>query len=460
MTTLSLIKQARSSGAAIGFEVFRGTSDEQELRLGWLVAVSLAIRPEDLEGLASQLWPDLAIRDEDVDAFARRPGVLVTEAGLRLVESWAIYLSREFQNQDPKGFKAAHRLLAEIENKREVERYGVADELEWYRRGRTAFYLAGVEAEESLDAFGSTFVDAPTFDRGATRLWLTHLVHRQAYLLDEYSSQLAFYRGFQAYVTGHFDDARSHFDKFLSSEGTQENLTAIALHLRGVLEEDSKRRTALLEEAIEQSLALDFHENLIMSRQSLLTTQLAATIDDYGDIWYLNPRERLSTAKQEPAEVRTQIESRVDRLCSEARENWNLALAEGDKSLISWTQRTLGALEWVCASSLGRELPIEDEAAVSRISELLRGAVDMGWAISEPETSLLAYNDLAILSIGQGDYWNAVEVLEDAVQDLSFYQSLYGRAVEKLKATLRTLRRHAQYDRKLTARVKAIENSL
>ena len=138
------------------------------VRGGLVLSLSVAVSPTQLRSLVHTIWPDTTLTDAEVGELLDWPFVLAGELGWSILPAIAKLLSSYFHETDQGHFTTAHELLASMESNRTP-----VDQLdEWFIRGRTAYYLAGVDPALSSIQFGEVFERAPVVDRTSCRVWL------------------------------------------------------------------------------------------------------------------------------------------------------------------------------------------------------------------------------------------------------------------------------------------------
>ena len=336
---------ASSAESARPFEVATEAFLSQSasiVRPGLVLSLCVTIAPDQLVELVSRLWPDTRPTNLDMDSLVEWPFVLSGESGWSMLESVSRILSSHFQESDPVLFASAHEYLAAMEAEREG-----GDEWEgWFIRGRTAYYLAGVDPTASAKQFGETFDRAPALDRTTCRVWLAALVDRQSQLLGETSRTVSFFRAFRYYVSGERRMAAGEFDLVLADE--QADLyRAISLHLRAMSEQDQTNASVgeMLTESVDLSAKLGLGVNEVMARHSLT--------------WFLL---RQGSAR--------------DRILPLAKANLEQSRTLDDKGILGWCLRAYAVFRWInyqddSESSVSAEARAAAPALLGDLSEAL-----------------------------------------------------------------------------------------
>ena len=367
------VKSAELEGRSPEAAAFEAVATPDVRVCAWVLATALAMPAETIRSIVVAMWPEFEETAEAaVTTLMRWPFVAETNDGLLLPDAHAEEFRREFQEEEPERFASLHSQLVDIERARELE----ADDHErWFVRGRIAYYLAGIAADESVGEFAEVFGDPPTLERREARLWLSSLVLRQESLLGTRAREVAFFRAFRLYVAGFRDDARSSFDAVLT--GTDDRYEALASHFSGLLRRDvaPERGIELLHKSIHLSEKLGLRENEIMARQSLVTGLLAR-----GASEDLKRARQLATLNRERAEE------------------------TNDPYLILWCREAEATAEWLDLTESRTQVT---DHARERAPSLLATLEDVAQEArySEPETALFAANQAACMyrDIGQPD---------------------------------------------------------
>ena len=392
MTTqlTELVLDAREEGRDPSLEVFLRIAPEATRRGIWALSIAVALTPPDLAALLRDIWADLADADATVERLRTHPFVVVAGQELRVIEPMVGPIAADFAEADAPAFARAHRLLVALEERRE----NAADPLEsWFTRGRIAFYLAGLDPERSVRAFGQVFASPPAFDRVSCRIWVTSLVLRQQPLLTSQARELAFYRGFRLHVTGHRSEAREAFEAVIQ-DPQEDEYRAIALHLLGVIlrRRDPEKGVALLEESIALSEELGLLDNELLARTSL--------------VWALLSRSGAGgeAAKADLGRAHEQGEANLARLPTDFVDLGLIAGVRFAAVVAHW--------EWLRRVT-------NDQARLSAVGAQLLGVlrhnVEIAHETGDFHELVLAGNFAAQINNDLGNFEAAIEEVEDVV---------------------------------------------
>jgi hypothetical protein len=367
--------EVQGMGAAVA--PFWAIADDRTVRAAWLLSTALALPADDFESLLRELWPELDSPETAISELADWPFVELSLDGYRLIDEVAQEFRSQFLEMDPGRLYRAHELLVALESEREA-----ADPDEnWFVRGRIAFYLAGYDQDLSAATFGEAFQSAPVMDRTACRIWLSGLAVHQEPLLSSKHREIAFFRGFRAYVLNERNDALNAFKEVLSVEAG-DAYEALASHLAGVLMRRSypDQSVELITDSIELSERLELRDNEVMARQSLITVLIAEARNDR------------STAPGRLAQA--------DEL---AALNLRVAQTTEDLFLTLACERMDAIARWLNVSDFGgRAQEVSDELATQLI-ERLRANWQQSLAMDLTENAALAADDLATIIRDRGD---------------------------------------------------------
>lgn len=392
-TLLRNLIEAQGAGQDPGLATFLATGSEDEVRLAEVVACVIAQPIATICDIAERVWE--GFDRSSAETLRRRPFIEDVVGGVRLSDYRAAELTARFRADDPAAFAAVHRYLAETENDA-LEREEDPEE-RWFIRGRTAFYLAGIDPSQSVAEFGETFTEPPVVERTAGRLWLSALVERQAPLLSKAERAVIFFRGFRQYVLGSRAAARADFEQVVRTN-EQDRYRAVALHLLGTMQRDREVADRLTRESVVLSSRLGIAENEIMARHTLSWSITAA-------------------AQSSPREHRGPL---IDEAFALASLNDSRANQTQDDYLVAWCSRTKSIVEWLRLTDFRSNVDDEALSDASRIESNLYKASRLALEIGDLETACLAANDAVGVwrDIGSFDIaiTEAVEFLDELTE--------------------------------------------
>jgi hypothetical protein len=393
LDTVAAIRGARDTGRPVEIVAFEASANRDVRRMLWLLSIALVLPPDDLGSLASSVWPDTGDPQDAVDEAGSWPFVQRESSGWRVSEGLRVSFAETFRNAEPDSFVRAHELL--VERERSIDATERPEE-SWFIRGRVAYYLAGVEPEESVSSFSQAFVEPPPGDRLAARMWLTSLALHQAHLLGDFARDLAFFRGFRAYVTTQFDEALELLEGVLQEPG-DDRITATAEHLVGVLvkDEDLARSVELFLSSVDRSERLDLRAGEVMARNSLAWAHVELALD--------SPEHR---------------EAELTQAHEYATLNFDRARDTEDPWLESVCSYSAASIEWLWLTDSRSRI---DERARSRAQGLvdqLHEASDSALEIADLDTVVFAFNDAAGILRDVGDPHAALDRIDTAVTTL------------------------------------------
>jgi tetratricopeptide (TPR) repeat protein len=406
---LGAVRSARAEGRDPAMAAFLAAAPSNVIRAAWLLAVTVELGPSELVAIANQIWPEESF-DEVVESLEKWPIVANMEGRMRASEAFAPGLAQEFASREPEDFALAHELLVRLEQAREV---GEDEYQSWLIRGRIAFYLAGLQPEESVKEFGDVFASAPSYDRVAARIWVSSLVLRQEPLLHEQRRELAFYRGFRAYVMTESGAARDAFEEVVAEEKV-DPYQAIALHLLGVLlrRRDSRRAVQLLEHSVALSSDLQLHENEVMARTSLA--------------WALVARAQLAAPEGQDD---------FARAFEVARQTRGMAEAQGDPTLTAATRFTSAVTEWLWRTNDHISTADVSDGDVRRLADELQSVFSDAVQVNDFEAVVSAGNAAAQMLADVGRYEEALDRVEATLRYVEWLRHPPPKIVRLAKTT-------------------------
>jgi hypothetical protein len=380
---------ARDRGGHPDLEIFLSISSPETVQAAWILSISVALLPHEVAQVAAELWEgDFT---ETLTVLGEWSFVQKGSDGWRISAPLAKPLAEHFKRTAPQLFQEAHQRLARLE---EIKEADSDDDEAWFVRGRLAYYLAALDAAESVGLFGQEFAQPPLLNRTANRKWLTDLVLRQEYLLGSEGRAVDFYRGFRLYTTGggrNRLDALDHFVRVFDAP-EEDVYSAIALHLAGVIERDTlhdlSRSIDHLETSVGQSARLGIRENELFATHSLSWTLIAS-------------------AGQHPDEA-VALLARARSLATRCLSG---AQAYGDVNIETWARQAAAVAEW-----------LEFQQASAKLEDRLEAANRLVQELRDVEKSLLAFGDLesALLAANQAaSIWRDVGRGVDALREIS-----------------------------------------
>lgn len=391
-TVINAVVEAHAAGEDLGLAAFLTAASPSELRLACLLSCVIVVSDEEAVRIAQQVWPTFDA--SALDDIRRRPFVEQVHGGLRLTQRWSKTMSTRFKTTDVSAFRQVHQLLADAEHT-SLDSEEDPDN-RWFIRGRTAFYLAGLDPSQSVSEFGEVFTTPPVVERTARRLWLAALVERQSSLLSAEEREVAFFRGFAHYVQGRQRDARPDFERVVASD-QRDRYRAVALHLLGSMQRGRDSGLALLRESVTLSSQLGIAENEIMARHTLS--------------WALAVR-----AQSSPTEVRTAL---IDESHQLAASNRDRAVSTGDEYLIAWCSRTDAAIEWLRLTEFRSSVDNNARQRAGHLVDVLNSASRLALAIGELETACLAANDTVAI-------WRDIGAVDAAIAEATEFLDALG----------------------------------
>lgn len=363
------------------------------VRAGLVLSLCVTITRDELQNLVGELWPNSYLTDADLDALYDWPFVLSGESGWSMLQPLSRILSANFQQTFSELFRDAHARLSDMEARRVAD----DDREDWFIRGRTAYYLAGVDPVASANKFGEVFDIAPALDRTSCRIWLATLVDRQSELLGATSRTVSFFRGFRYYVAGARQMAVTEFDYVLASDEL-DTYRAISLHLRAISQGDQAKPSVIdmLTESVELSHRLGLGMNEVMARHSLT--------------WAL---------------LRQGLKGNTgDQVLALAKINIEQSRALGDKGMLAWCLRAYTVLTWLSYVGEGRN-QVSEEARAKAPDLLgdLSEVIALADSVEDLETVLVTMNDRASIYCDLSQLDEALVELQtasDRAPDLGF----------------------------------------
>lgn len=410
MTISDVLDEARARGDDVRLAAFGAVAAKEEVRLAQLLSLTLGVSRGEIERLAEELW---GMRDAllSLDRLIRWPFVEDDGEHLSIAPALAGPLAEQFRQTSPNLFVQAHCALAALEEASETDDRDGA----WFIRGRIAFYLAGADPDRSIDQFTDCFTNPPILDRTVCRMWLTSLVLRQQRLLEERRRELAFYRGFRAYVVGHRDEARAAFEE-VTGDRDADMYQAIASHLLGVIvrPQDAARAESLLRESIGLSQELALFDNEVMARHST--------------VWALVEKARAAT---EPDRRTIMLAAREQAVIA-----LDLARSASDDFLIAWCTRSAVAMEWAVLTSEGKTVTAEALSEIDGLVVQLTEAQSLALVGGDFESFVYLCNEAALIYRDGGRFEEALSQIDLAMKSVAGFDL---RAFEKLAKTTRSI---------------------
>lgn len=406
------IATAEELGEDWELPLFYAAAGQDVVRAGRALSITIGLPREDLAMLLAELWPSMEDPAAVVEELMRWPIAREGPNTVEVVEVLASSLAQDFADESPEEFSRAHELLVALEERNEI-----ADDPDenWFVRGRIAYYLAGLRPVDSVEEFGQLFANAPSSDRVACRVWVTSLVLRQEYLLEDEGRVLAFYRAFRAYVLGDRQAAREGFEFVLRAAG-EDVYTAISLHLLGVVlrRRDPERASRLLQQSIQLSEQLGLLDNELMARNSV--------------IW----------GNYDAACASGAVETELQDLLVLARTNaqrMRAAEAEVGENLAAGVWRTALVMQWLTDTRNRTQVGRVSRERVAALAKQLRRIRNHALTSGDLESAILTTNDAAGILRDFGDYDAALKEVAVIIRRLEHWRWLPIR-VGKLSQTV------------------------
>jgi hypothetical protein len=392
------VASSDARGVDLAVSVMVSVAPRAVTRRAYVLSTSLGLEFDELESAVAATWPDEGRRSVEAESLALWPAIERRGRTWHANDAVVDLLASHFSGQEPEAFGRLNSrlmrteidtrdsLVSELRDRGEVEA--------WRSGARVAFYRAATSPERSVKEFGEAFSEAPSPDVSAYRLWVANLVKRREPLLMGFPRELAFYRGFRAYIGGDRRKAANEFRAVVRDAGSMDRYRAISLHLLAVISgARSLSSQQRLEESVSLSVEMGLVENEVMARNSL--------------VW--------SLVKRAEARARTVGSNRYLEALSVASANLELA-GELGPPYVSAAERAYWTVKWLSATD-GRRRDLS-AAKSSEANEFAHNLIRIGRdsAQADGETSILAFNDAASVWRDVGSYTRAVEVIVEVVE--------------------------------------------